>query len=357
MAPFYEPDWGHGGMARAASGLARALVGRGHAVAVVAARLVPTHAEQEDLGGVRVHRVAGPAFLSRRLVPWAPALGGLVDAFGPDVAHVHGHRTGLAVAAAVALRKRGVPWILQPHGTWPHHGQHRLAKRVVDAAVARNVAEGAARWIAVSEAERRDLPRASAIVPNGVLAPGVATGVARDPRRLLFVGTEAPQKQGLRLAAVLQALGDVRLSLVGRGSESLREALGDPRVDALGVLEGDALAAAYAGAALLLHPARGEAFGLVPFEAALYGTAAVVAGGHGCGEWFARAGGCVVPPDEPAGFANAVAARLAQPSVAVAEAARVAAFARRSLTWDAAAEQLESVYFDVAQPRARRGAR
>ena len=350
MAPFYEPAWGHGGMARASSSLCRALVARGHEVAVVTSHLDPGHPLCEELAGVDIHRVAGPAFLARHLVPWAPALEGTVERLRPEVAHLHGHRTGLAVKAARALSGQGVPWVLQPHGTWPHHGQHRLAKRALDAALAQGVARGAARWIAVSEAERRDLPHAAEIVPNGVTAPGAAGEVVRDPRRLLFVGTDAPQKEGLRLAEVLRDLGDIRLSLVGRGSEALRQALADPRVESHGVLSGDALAAAYAGAALVLHPARDEAFGLVPFEAALYGTAAVVAGGHGCGEWYARAGGCVV---DRGAFSAAVTARLFEPAIARAEAARVAAFARRELTWEAAAQRLEQVYLEIAHPAAR----
>jgi glycosyltransferase involved in cell wall biosynthesis len=336
-------------MARAASSLCRALAARGHEVTVVTARLDPAHPAREDLSGVRVHRVAGPEFLTRRLVPWAPALGSLVDEVSPDVAHVHGHRSGLAVSATRALARRGVPWVLQPHGTFPHHGQHRLAKRVFDGVLARNVARGATRWIAVSEAERRDLPHASELVPNGVVSPGVADGVARDPRRLLFVGTDAPQKRGLRLAEVLRLVEGVRLSLVGRGSAALRDALGHPRVEAHGVLFGEALAAAYAGAALVLHPARDEAFGLVPFEAALYGTAAVVAGGHGCGEWYARAGGCVVAAGDEAAFAAAVVARLAEPRLAQEEAVRVEGFVRRELSWDSAAQRLEPVYAEAAR--------
>jgi glycosyltransferase involved in cell wall biosynthesis len=111
-----------------------------------------------------------------------------------------------------------------------------------------------------------------------------------------------------------------------------------------GVLSGDALAAAYAGADLLVHPGVGEAFGLVPFEAALAGTAAVVAGGHGCGEWYGRAGGCVVPPDDVARLSAAVRERLAAPDRAAAEALATASFAREHLTWDRAATAMESVY-------------
>jgi len=119
-----------------------------------------------------------------------------------------------------------------------------------------------------------------------------------------------------------------------------------------GVLAGDALAAQYASADLVVHPAVGEAFGLVPFEAALAGTAAVVAGGHGCGEWFARAGGCVVPPDDADALVAAVRARLLAPERARAEAQAVADFARLHLTWDQAAAAVEAVYADVLGARA-----
>ena len=106
----------------------------------------------------------------------------------------------------------------------------------------------------------------------------------------------------------------------------------------------------YAGADVVVHPAVGEAFGLVPFEAALAGTAAVVAGGHGCGEWYAHAGGCVIPPDDAAALAEAVGARLRDHELARHEARRVAAFARSRLTWAAAAAAYERVYEEIRQP-------
>jgi len=163
------------------------------------------------------------------------------------------------------------------------------------------------------------------------------------------VGTDRPQKRGQLLPSILEALPEVDLDLVGRFSQDfLRRfrALGD-RVQARGVLSGDALATAYASADLLLHPAAQEAFGLVPFEAALFGTAAVVAGGHGCGEWYGKAGGCVVAPDDVAALVGALRGRLEDPDLARREAGRVQAFTRRNLTWEAAAQGVEALYEDV----------
>ena len=155
------------------------------------------------------------------------------------------------------------------------------------------------------------------------------------------------------LPQLLEAIPEADLHLVGRFRPRFlrRFAPFGNRTTARGVLAGDALAAAYADADVVVHPAVGEAFGLVPFEAAFAGTAAVVAGGHGCGEWYGRAGGCVVPPDDPAALAAAVRARLADPGTAGREAEAVAAFARRQLTWDQAALAMESVYHSVRESR------
>jgi glycosyltransferase involved in cell wall biosynthesis len=349
IAPFYEPAWAYGGMARAASALSRALVLLGHEVSVLTARLDPGDPLEETLGGVRVRRFDGPVLLQRRLVPWASGLAAALarQAVAYEVAHLHGHRTPIAAVAARSLRRAGVPYVLQPHGTLPDHGRHRLAKALWDRLAGDAIVAGAAALLAVSECEERDLPRRATRVGNGVAPPvPLARVPARVSRRLLFVGTDSPQKRAAALPALLDALPDATLDLVGRfGAGSLRRfARFGARVRDLGVLGDEDLAAAYAGSALLVHPAVGEAFGLAAFEAALAGTAAVVAGGHGCGEWYGKAGGCVVPPDDPLRLADAVRARMADPAGAAVEAARVAEFARRELTWEAVARRVVDVY-------------
>jgi len=257
--------------------------------------------------------------------------------------------------AARALRIARRPYVLMPHGTYPAHGQFPRAKAVFDRLFGDRIVRQADVLLALSESEARDLPRPARVIPNGVEPCGVAPPAPPRARPcLLFVGTDRPQKRASLLPRILNALPDVDLHLAGRFDAGFTGAFGaaGERVIRCGVLAGDALAAQYASADLVVHPAVGEAFGLVPFEAALAGTAAVVAGGHGCGEWFARAGGCVVPPDDADALIAAVRARLLAPEWARAEAQAVADFARLHLTWDQAAAAVESVYAEVLGARA-----
>ena len=356
VTPFYPPAPGRGGMARAAGDLTRALGALGHEVTVFTPS--PGTAPSEDRwGSARVRRFPGPRWPAEQLVPFARGLEEAIaaEAAAFDVAHLHGHRSGIVRQAAGALLRAGVPWVLQPHGTFPHHGQRRWVKAVWDAFGMEPVTRAAA-LLALSEAEARDLPAPAVVVGSGValaVEPIVRRAPAPHPR-LLFIGSDAPQKRGHALADVLRAIPEAVLDLVGPMGPAFLDgfAASSGRVTAHGVLDDDALAALLSAADLLVHPAVGEAFGMVPFEAALAGTAAVVAGGHGCGEWFARAGGCVVPPEDPASLLREVRRRIADPAIGREEAAAVAAFAGRELTWPQVATRVAAVYEEAVGRRA-----
>src|SRR5262245_22507948 len=359
VAPFYEPAWERGGMARAAAGLARGLAALGHDVTVVTTRPRGTPA-QEQREGVRVIRWGVLPLLERHLIPWAPGMATRLTRLAreADLVHLHGHRTGLAAAAAKACALSGVPFVLQPHGTYPVHGQQVLAKWIYDRLAGDRVVAHAAAWVAVSEAEARDLPHPATVVRNGVSVPCAPASRTSSGCSLLFIGSDRLQKRGLRLVSLMAALPGVRLELVGPFGSLFRSAF-EPMADRVtwsGILAPGELVAAYARADLVVQPAVAEAFGLVAFEAALCGTAAVVAGGHGSGEWFARAGGRVVPPDDAPALLEAVKERLADAELRRREAAAVAAFAARELTWEAAARSMEGVYGPLFETRRRSAA-
>ncbi len=348
VTPFYEPAPSYGGIARAAAGLARAQVRAGHQVTVATSLLEGDAPRDETVSGVRIVRFPGATFWRNRLIPDGRGIDRFIGALDVDLAHLHGSRSLIAVRGRSALQRARVPWVLQPHGTFPCHGQRSTAKQLFDLVCGgAQVARGARAFLAVSEAEARDLPRASSVVGNGVeLAEGRCFGRAASEGTLLFVGSDARQKRGLSLRSTLDALPDTELRLAGRFSRAFvrRFRPWGARVTVLGPLHDGALVAEYRRARVLVHPAVGEAFGFVPFEGALCGTPAVVVGGHGCGEIFGQAGGCVVPPGAPEAFVAAIGERLSNQALGMREAARVAEYVKTNLTWDAVERRVAIVY-------------
>jgi glycosyltransferase involved in cell wall biosynthesis len=194
VSPFYEPAWAYGGTARAVAALCRALVRRGHEVTVATLQYNSDQPEDVRDRGVRERRFWCPAPLQRRLFPWTPGLRRFLAAHAGDfdLAHVHGHRNGLAVVAVAVLGRSRLPWVLQPHGSYPHHGRSSLTKQVFDRLFGARTVRGAAALIAVSDAEADELPAAARVVPNGVEPVGSCTSARTGlGSRLLFVGSAA----------------------------------------------------------------------------------------------------------------------------------------------------------------------
>jgi len=179
VTPFYEPAWAYGGMVRAVAGLCRALARRGHEVTVVTALLDAAHPRQETLGGVRVRRL--PALLKRTLAPWAPGLRAVLksELRQSELVHVHGLRSGMAVSTTRACESTRHPWVLQPHGSWPHHNRLVLPKLAFDSLWGTRMLHLAHTLVAVSQAEARDLGREAHVVGNGVEPVGSARQSAR----------------------------------------------------------------------------------------------------------------------------------------------------------------------------------
>ena len=97
-------------------------------------------------------------------------------------------------------------------------------------------------------------------------------------------------------------------------------------------------------ASLVLYPSSAEGFGLVPFEAACFGTPTVVVPAGPLG-WVA--GLPVAATDwSPSSLADAAEALLADPDVAAAQV-RATLAAGADQTWDAVAAQLVDVYRSV----------
>jgi glycosyltransferase involved in cell wall biosynthesis len=257
----------------------------------------------------------------------------LVDEVRPELVHAHSAKAGLAGRLAVRGR---VPTVFQPHA-WSFE-----AVGGPTAALALRWERWAARWadrvLCVSEAERATGLRAGvraayAVVPNGIdldrFSPAPAAGCLPAPRTAdggplaVCVGRLCRQKgQDVLLRAwdeVRRTVPDARLALVGDGpdSEVLRRHA-DPSVHFTGAVADPV--PWYRAADLVVLPSRWEGMALAPLEALGCGRPVVVTDVDGARESLppALAARCLVPPEDPAALAGAVAGLLSDPPLCAA---------------------------------------
>ncbi|WP_371671383.1 glycosyltransferase [Streptomyces sp. NBC_00289] len=319
-----------GGAARVVTDLTRAQVAAGLRV-TVACPDSPLTAALRALGAdVRQWEAArspGPALAGevRRLAR-------VVEAVRPDLVHAHSAKAGLA--GRIAVRGR-IPTVFQPHA-WSFEAVGGITE-----ALALRWERYAARWasrvVCVSEAERRTGLRAGiggrwSVVPNGIdperFHPAAVDTVRAGIGQLAGVDVAAPlvvcvgrlcrQKgQDVLLRAwdtVLRRVPNARLVLVGDGPEHARLRSCAPESVLFAGAVTDA-AAWYQAADLVVLPSRWEGMALAPLEAMSCGRPVVVSDVDGARESLppALASRCLVPPDDPAALAGAVAELLLDP--------------------------------------------
>jgi glycosyltransferase involved in cell wall biosynthesis len=164
-----------------------------------------------------------------------------------------------------------------------------------------------------------------------------------DPRKnmpALFraFATASSREPTLRLV-VAGALG--KLSSLMRAA--LRESRApDDRVVVTGRVDDPTLAALYAGAVALIHPALLEGFGLTPLEAMAAGTPVVAFRAPGVDEIVGDAG-ILVPIGDADALAAAVVHLLGDPELRQVLGARGSAHAK-TFSWDRAAAETARIY-------------
>jgi glycosyltransferase involved in cell wall biosynthesis len=268
----------------------------------------------------------------------------------PDL--VHTHLVHADVYGAVAA---GVRIASTKHNPDPFRvGSFRYVERAL--------ARRARRVIAISEAVRRfsveqvGLPADKVeVVHYGLDALPEAWAAnppleLRDPL-LLAVCRLAPQK-GLETAVrALAELPDATLLVLGEGPD--RPAL-EGLADSLGVRNrlvlpgrvGD-VAALYRRAAVVVHPARWEGFGLAMLEAMLAGKPVVATRAGSAPELVADGEtGVLVPVDDAAALAEAAGSLLADPARAEAMGRAGLARARSEFSVGRMAERTADVYLE-----------
>ena len=381
VTPYSADAWAYGGIPRLAHSLTRGLARRGHQVTVCTtdacdeSTRVPSGERQVDGVEWRVFPNLSNR-LAYHLQLFLPlGLGNYLKRHAGtfDVAHLHACRNVPGALAAHHLRRTGVPYVLAPNGTAPRIERRRLAKHAFDVVAGRRILAGAARVLAVSEAERRQLSElgvargAIRVIPNPVdldeLASPVTPGTFR--RRLalpcgplvLFLGKLTPRKRldVLTLGFARVRRSDASLVIAGNDmgaggkARSLVRALGlERRTFFTGLLRAEQRLEALADADVLVYPSQHEIFGLVPLESLLSGTPVIVADDSGCGEVVrATGGGQVVPLGDADALARAIESVLKDPTAWRAAAAAAAVRVRAAYGDSVVCSQIEALYGEL----------
>jgi phosphatidyl-myo-inositol alpha-mannosyltransferase len=296
-----------GGVQDQVVGLARALDGLGHHVAIVAPGQLP-----HDLGGSS----AGRAFRFRvngSIAPMAPQPSAAARAVRAlrrgrfDLLHLHEPLAPSITIAALLAHPAPVVATFHAAGDrtpyrWLGASLRRLAE-AIDARVA--VSEPAA------QLARRHLGGSYEVLFNGIDVGRFRAAAPADPDgpTILFLGRHEPRKG---LDVLLDALpwlpAEVRVQVAGDGpcTAQLRDRHGgDRRVSWLGRLSEADKIRHLRGASVLCAPSRhGESFGMVLLEAMAAGTPAVASDVPGYRSLSGHGDAVVlVPPGDPRALA------------------------------------------------------
>jgi glycosyltransferase involved in cell wall biosynthesis len=397
VTPYSADAWAYGGIPRVTGTLTRGLARLGHQVTVCAtdACTATTRLPRPD-ARIDAHRsgraLPGPdgielrifpnlsnrlAYHAQLFLPWGLRAFLREHARRFDVAHLHACRNVPGAIAAAALDRAGVPYVLAPNGTAPLVERRLMAKRAFDLVAGRRVLRRAARVLAVSPAEMRqltacdvdaerihhlpnplDLDELSATGPRGLFRRRLTIGEAP---LVLFLGKVTPRKRVDVLVRAFAALARPRahLAIAGNdmgGLETARDLVGRHGLDAsvtfTGLLRGAERLSALTDADVVVYASEDEVFGLVPLEALLCGTPVVVADDCGCGEIVSALGGQhVVPAGDAPALARAMADVLDHPERARADAAAAGDRARAAYGADVIAPRLVDLYRELVRER------
>lgn len=310
-----SPDGAYGGPARVALNQSAELVRRGHDVTVVAA--ARGYAEMPtELGGAAVR-----LFTATTALPGTGFAGVAAPGMGKwlrdnwsrfDVIHIHLGRDLVGLPAALAARRRRIPYVVQTHGMVVP-SSHLLA-RPLDAFCTRRVLRDARAVFYLNPDERE---RLIAVAGPGLRLLELGNGVPRYPAgaptrgrpEVLFAARMHRRKRPVAFVAMAKALlaagVDARFSLVGHDEgegPAVRAALdGEPDITWEGSLSPEAIPSRMAAANVYVLPSVREPQPMSVLEAMSVGRPVVVTNDCGLAPMIERSGcGLVTEPAVPA---------------------------------------------------------
>jgi glycosyltransferase involved in cell wall biosynthesis/O-antigen ligase len=379
VARAYYPATRYGGPVTSLRRTCETLVARGHRVTVYCSNMAGPGRSGKQLpagrfliDGVRVRFLRTPIRFHWEGIGWSGVAELRKEVAASDLIHVSGTRHYLGVVAERTARRRGVPYVVAPDGSLPPRSRTIAGKRALDAMYTRRSLSRAARVLAASEAEARDLeewgvsPEKLTIVPYFVQA----VPLSRRPRAelraqrtlpldrpvLLWMGRIHPEKS---LPILFESLLDPRLLeahlVLAGGSEDgalereLRQrASAGPmlgRIHFVGWVDDHEKSELFKLADLFVLPSRKENFGLAAAEAVASGLPAVVTEGCAVGPLLGEGG--LICGHDPGQLATAIHRALTQPGM-LERLQRGATAAGEALNGPAMVRGLEALFGRIA---------
>lgn len=241
-------------------------------------------------GGPAV-RVAqrGPSILGH-----GPGMRRALSDFQPQIVHVHGLWLLFGTEALRYKRRKGVPFVVSPHGMLSDIAlrQKPWRKRIARMLYQDLVLTQADCLVATSDTELRHIREAGfrgpvAVIPLGIEDAAPVKGFPETgEKRILYIGRKAALKGleslALAWAEVATAFPDWRLQIIGPDSDGFEAKLASmillnkiPRIDLLPAVYGSAREAAFCGSQFTILPSTTENFAFTVGESLVRGLPAV----------------------------------------------------------------------------------
>ena len=386
-APFYE----FGGPPAKVEALSRGLVGCGHEVTVLTAdwglekRISKTPEQKayvkgqfgwtgEDRG---VKATYLPTRLRYRATSWNPAIGKFLNARADDfeAVHIFGIYDLLGPAVAKACRRRKLPYVVEPMGMFVPIVRNVLLKKLYHRIYGDEMLAGAARVIATSDQEVRELTEGG--VPkqkielrrNGVMRPERVPERGTFRRKIgkrdedlvvLYLGRLSEKKSPEMLLRAFAALPEqidgraLQLVFAGPDEQAMELRLKNEakelriggRVTFTGSIFGEDKWAAYRDADIFVLPSQNENFGNTAAEAAAVGTPVIVTENCGVAPLLKDAG-LIIRHDEAE--LTLAMAKLLQNETVREHFSTQGIKAAAKISWEGPVRETEALYRKLAQ--------
>ena len=373
-----------GGPAKAGFEMARALVRRGHEVAIYTTdfgQSAGAPAEQiRDGVELRFFPLQAPRIW---LASWPMRRALARDLPGFDLLHLHSLYLFHDWAAGNLALQIAKPYIVRPHGSLDPYifRRHRLKKAIFDLWFQNRVLAGASA-IHYTAGEEMHLAAPfvhgapGVVIPNGLDPADYANLPARGSfrtrhpeigeRKILLFLSRINFKKGLdiltgalgQLVQTNMAREDLHLVIAGPDGGYLdetrrfvAEAGIEARTTFTGMLTGQDKLAAFADACLFILPSYSENFGIAVVEAMACGVPVLISDRVNIWREVVADGAGHAAPCDAGAFAREIAAMLAEPAAlaAMGQAGRVAV--ARRYDWSVIAQRLENVYAAIVAGR------